>query len=184
MAKKGFNLLQPQEAPPTFWDKIYAWVLGTARVIIIAVELVVLGVFVGRFIVDGNTKNLDEQISVEQRRLDALATKEESFRKIQNKLAVYEEMWVGASSYTSVLREIDTYLPSSSADITLQVSGRDLVIRGFADLTAISSLEKSMKSSDSFERVEVFEVQEQGGGQVGGVFAVRGVIDDTNLRIF
>lgn len=185
MAQKGFNLLQPQEAPATFWDKAYAWVVGTARVIIIIVEIIVFGAFVARFVLDSQTKNLDEQISVQQARLDAVAEKEEYFRGVLGKSTSYKEIWENSSSYADIWGELNTYLPTISTDISVQVKNDTLLIRGFSALSSVSSLEGSLKGSKTFERTEVFEVQNEGGGaQDQGTFALRAIVKDYNTRTF
>ena len=185
MGETGFNLLQPQEAPPTFWDKAYAWVVGTARVIIIIVEIIVFGAFVTRFVLDTQSKNLDEKIKIQEVRLDALADKEEYFRKVQEKGTQYEEIWKVSSNYTPILKEINSYLPSITSEISMQIRNETLLIRGFGDFNAVSSMELSLKNSNTFDRTEVFEIQNQGGAaSSSGRFAVRAILSNFNSREF
>jgi hypothetical protein len=183
MGQKGFNLLQPQEAPPTFWDKAYSWVVGTARVIIIIIEIVVFGAFAFRFILDSQTKALDDQIKVQQFKLDALKDKEADFRKLQVKGVEYQKQWDKSSKYYATLTEVDSYLPQVTNDLIIQISQDVLTIRGFANLSSVASLETALKNSPSFESTEVFEVHEQGSTtEQRGIFAVRTHIKDSSTR--
>jgi len=62
MSEQGFNLLKPQKTPPTLWEKIYAWVLGTARIIVIIVEIIVVFSFGARIAVDTIASRLDKEV--------------------------------------------------------------------------------------------------------------------------
>ncbi|MBN1915708.1 hypothetical protein JW796_01775 [Candidatus Dojkabacteria bacterium] len=185
MSRKGFNLLQPQEAPATFWDKAYAWVVGTARVIIILVEVIVFAAFVTRFVLDSQTKNLDEKIRVQEARLEVIADKEKYFRGVIGKANAYQEIWETSSGYADIWEEINMYLPTISSEINVQFKNEILLIRGFSALGPVSTLEGSLKNSQTFQRTEVFEVQNEGGEGVDeGTFALRAIVKDHNSRFF
>jgi len=185
MGETGFNLLQPQEAPPTFWDKAYAWVVGTARVIIIVVEVIVFGAFVARFILDTQTKNLEEQIALQTVKLDALAEKEKYFREVQQKTVAQEDLWKTASNYAPILKEVDAYIPANSTDIDLQLKDDVMLIRGFTNFTTVSRMEASIKNSSTFTQTEVVEIQNEGGGtEDSGNFGLRAILTKFNGREF
>ena len=183
MGETGFNLLQPQEAPATFWDKAYAWVVGTARVIIIIVEVIVFAAFVARFVLDTQTKNLEEKIAVQEVKIDALAEKEKYFLEVQQKALVHKDLWTSGSNYSPILKEVDAYIPSSSTDIDLQLKDGILLIRGFSDFNTVSRMEASLKNSETFTQTEVLEIQDQGGSdESSGTFGLKAVLSSFNSR--
>ncbi len=67
MSKKlprSINLLEPVFAPDDIWDKLYFWVFNVGKYIFVGVEIVVLIVFVTRFLVDKKSNDLSKKINL------------------------------------------------------------------------------------------------------------------------
>ncbi len=183
MTLKGFNLLREQKEPPTLWEKIYAWTLGTARIIVIIVELIVVGAFVTRIIIDTKAKKIDKEVKLRQATLDGLSESEFRYREIQDKLSLYTDVWQNSSNYTDVVKILENNLIVNFSDLQVSIDKGKLVIRGEGDINRISDLETAIKSSEMFTNVETFEVDSttvRGTRRI--TFGIRADIKNYNIR--
>lgn len=160
--KKGFNLLKNQVEPQTVWSKLYNWTTNTARAILVIVELVIVLAFGARVVVDLQFKNLNKDIEAREDVLLLLQDTEREMRSIQEKVSAYNLIWTNTNYNTSVLDEVIAYIPPSVDDLSVQLSDEELIIRGFATPEIIASIENSFKTSDSFTRTELINVETQG----------------------
>jgi len=180
MSLQGFNLLRKQKTPPTAWEKIYSWVLGTARVIVIIVELVVVGSFVIRVIVDTQAKRLDKELESRDKTISSFAKSENRFREIQLKSDNYKGLWISSSTYSDMLKELDNQLSANFSNLTINASSEILTVRGAGDVSRISSFEDAIKQSTYFSNVETFEIDTSTGGDNRGNIGLRAVINDSD----
>jgi hypothetical protein len=86
--QKPFNLLYPFEPQKTKIDKVYDWVMGTGRIIVVLFMLMVIGSFIYRFPLD---KELNDQIERSKSNLGQLQyyfdTNESDFRSIVKRIS-------------------------------------------------------------------------------------------------
>lgn len=183
MGLAGFNLLKKQKEPPTTWEKIYAWVLGTVRVIVIIVQILVVGSFVARVVIDTQAKNLDKELEKREKTLGGFSETEERYRTIQQRSSNYRGIWENSSSYADQMSEIDNALIGNYTTLNVIVDEGNLVIRGEADINNIGQLEDRIKSSDSFTNVETFELESGSSkGDRRASFGIRAIILKHNTR--
>ncbi|MBD3280531.1 hypothetical protein GF389_03335 [Candidatus Dojkabacteria bacterium] len=182
MTLQGFNLLKPQKTPPTLWEKIYSWVLGTARIIVIIVEVIVVVAFGARIAVDTISSRLDKEIEKQQNTLGAYSESEQRFRTIQARTREYENIWEVSSNYAEMLFEIENYLLANFTDLSIEVSENELRISGEGDVGKISTLEDSLKSSEYLRNVEVYDLSAEEEGSRRSSFGIRAIIEDYNFR--
>ena len=151
-----FNLLKPYKPPLTSWDRIYEWLLGRARVVMVVAEIVVALAFFGKVIVDVQAKNLDDQIKTKDFELSQYAKAvEPQVRVLQQKASTYIKVWNNASSYSDVLKEIDSYIPNAGANLSINITEDQVTIRGDDTLGVLSTIESSMRASKTFSSVSV-----------------------------
>jgi hypothetical protein len=150
MSRRGFNLLREQLTPPTAWDKIYDWMVGTARIIVIVVEIIVIIAFGARIILDTIGGNLDRTIAEEiDPQLESFAQLEEEFRQTQRKNDNYTELYRESSSltpyhlYAEQLLSVDRNLQGT---INVQISGERFVVNGELLESDVKELENDIKS--------------------------------------
>ncbi len=154
--KRIFNLLKPYKPPPTSWDRIYDWLLGKARLVMVIAEIAVALAFIGKVVVDVQAKALDDQIKTKDFELQQFASAiEPNIRTIQQKSQTYSKTWDSASAYSDVLKEIDSYIPNTGSDLNIHFSGSTVTIRGDDTLGTLSLIEKSMRASKTFSAVSV-----------------------------
>lgn len=60
---KSIDFLQPVYSPTDIWSNAYLWLTEVGKYLLIAVEVVVLGVFFSRFIMDKSNNDLTEEIN-------------------------------------------------------------------------------------------------------------------------
>jgi len=180
MSLKGFNLLRKQSSPPTAWEKIYGWVLGTARVIVIVVELIVVASFVTRVVVDTQAKQLDKKLETRELSMAAFADAEADYRLTQKKTGNYKMLWQNSSDYATVLKELENYLNANFTNMNISIIDQELTIRAEGDVDKISIFEAQMKNSESFVNVETFELDRDSSGGRRASFGLRAVIIDKN----
>ncbi len=150
-----FNLLKPIAPPETVWDKIYDWILGRARVVILITELLIVGAFVGKVVVDTTAKNKDNQIYSLQSELAFYTDKEPVFRDIQKRDTQYVNIWNKSSGYSAILDEIFSYIPNPGAQLTIRFDKGKVSILGYDDLDSLKTLETSLKNSKTFTNASV-----------------------------
>lgn len=182
MSLKGFNLLRKQAAPPTAWEKIYAWVLGTARVIVIIVEFVVIVSFVARIVVDTQAKQLEKGIESKQDLFEGFATSEQRYREIQLKSENYQSLWTRSSNYGDPLKEVTKLFSGNFNDLQITISADTLTIRVEGDVDRIAEIETQIKKSSVFKNVETFEIDTTEGGDTRGNLGIRAVIVEPYQR--
>ena len=176
--KKGFNLLKEQVEPPSVWTKIYDWVLGTARIVIIIVEVIVLIAFGIRILIDLQAKELDSKIEQSDAVMNVLLTSETSFRQIQNKTAAYETLWNGTMNYSDVVNNINSLLPvnTSITNLTIAIDQENVTISGVADKTReedVRLLEENLKNNSPYLTDSVLEKLQDTSDQLKFVFKAK-----------
>src|SRR5688572_23715853 len=102
-----FNLLKPLPSPKTAWDKIYDWVLGRARIVILITIILIALAFIAKVVVDTDAKNKDKSIDTLTTRLQFYATSSEPvFRTFSAKTDNYIKVWNGSSGISAAVTEI------------------------------------------------------------------------------
>lgn len=137
------------------WSKVYDWVLGTARIIIIFIEVIVLIAFVIRIVVDLRGKDLDSQIERGEAVLNVLKTSETQFRIIQAKTAAYQNIWTNTPDYSLLLENINSLLPvnTSISELTIYIDKEIITISGIAAKTKeedVRLLESNLKNNSPY----------------------------------
>lgn len=181
---KIFNLLKPELPPPTAWDKIYDWLATRARIVVVICEILVVICFIGKVVVDIQSKDINEALDAKSRDLASFfGTIEPKLRKIQQKSRNYERIWEGSNKYNEVLNEILSYIPNPGINITINMSGETVTIRGDDELSALQTIEAKMKVSPNFKEVQL-ELNTEGNqqGLPVGSYIISALVADLNSR--
>ncbi len=161
--KRIFNLLKPVTPPPSAWDKIYEWILGKARIVVLITEIIIAVAFVFKVIEDTTAKNKDKQIDQLNSELTLYSQQlEPEFRQIQNKAGDYIVLWDSSSEYNNVINEVFSYIENPSSDVSVRAGKGTISITGFDDLSQLQKLEDSMKNSKTFSSVDIRDLTLEG----------------------
>lgn len=155
-SKRVFNLLKPYQPPLTGWDKIYDWLIGKARVIMIVAEIIVAVTFVTKVIVDTQAAALEDEIERKDAELQEFeVSTEPALRTMQNKVKSYKDLWNTAPAYSSVLAEADSFLINQGADFMISFNEGTFSVAGEDSDTNLGQIELQFKSSASFNEVKI-----------------------------
>jgi hypothetical protein len=151
MAKvhQGFNLLRDQLREADKWDKIQNWVNGTARVIVIFVEFIVIVCFGARIFMDRVARNLETRLDDNKQMLQSLSETEIRLRQLQIDLQNYKGLWENSGQFSNTIETVYAYVPSISNSITLSIDNAKISISGTASKENIGALEGKVKSATS-----------------------------------
>lgn len=148
MAKlhQGFNLLRDQLREADKWDKIQNWVNGTARIIVIVVEFVVIVCFGARIFMDRVARNLETRLEDNAQMLESLEDTEARLRQLQIDLQNYKGLWESSASYSDTIEDVYGYIPAISNAIVVTISKGKMSVSGTASTQNIGELERIIKS--------------------------------------
>lgn len=160
--KKGFNLLKTQIEPQTMWTKVYKWTTTTARGIMVIVELIIVLAFGVRVVVDLQFKNLNKDIVAKEEIMMVLQDSEYRLRNIQDKVGVYENLYLETNYYSNIYAELQRITPSNIRDMSVLINQNEVIIKGFADTETIAQTESAFKDSSLFTKTELLNIETQG----------------------
>lgn|GEM_PF-2226853 len=158
--KQGFNFLKPQVEPPSPWSRIYDWVVGTARAILILFEIAVVIALGVRIVVDVQSKNIDEQITTLETIMSQRALEEQKYRDLQLKTGAYATIWTTGQIYSELFDLINEYIPPSAVLFNVNLEGDLIRIDGKASNADIKQMENGLKQSNLFKdtKLTILEV--------------------------
>lgn len=87
---KTFNLLSKVNVQKTFVDKLYDFLVGPARLIIVGVMVVIIGVFSFRFVLDSQLRDLRKETEIYQRQVKNIVEPNEAeYRQVLKSTLLY-----------------------------------------------------------------------------------------------
>ncbi len=146
-----FNLLKPVAAPKGSWDRIYDWLVGRAKIVIIFIEIIVVISFFAKVVVDNVGKNRIQEFNSIRQTLQPLENEyEQEFRRLQTKDIEYKRLWNGSKKYKEIIDEVYSYFPSITSDLTIKVEENRVTVFGANNLDDFRTLEEGVKNSETF----------------------------------
>ncbi len=180
-----FNLLKPIKEPKSSWDKIYDWVLGRARVVLLFVEILIVLIFFAKIIVDNIEKNRIQEFERLQLELLSLEDKhEDNFTEIQEKVFGYIELWDNSNNLYPILTEILDYIGDPTDQFSLVINeGGTVQINGYESLDKLRDIEADMKASEAFVNVAVdaLSLEQSDVFEQKGRFSLTAFLDTENI---
>ena len=183
--ERYFNLLKPIESPKSAWDKIYDWIIGKARIVLLSAEIVMVVIFFAKVVVDNIEKNkLEEFDTVQQELVNLESQYEEEFRQVQARVIDYQNLWQNSSNIFPIYNEVISYIDNPSSQFSLSISSSGTVtIEGYEQLVRLKKIETLMKASDSFDNVTINTLSLEQSDVVDekGRYSLTGQIDSNLL---
>ncbi|MCA9386463.1 hypothetical protein KC669_00345 [Candidatus Dojkabacteria bacterium] len=179
--QRYFNLLKPISEPKSAWDKIYDWIIGKARIVLLSTEIIMVLIFFVKVVVDNIEKNkLNEFDKTQQELLNLESQHEEEFRQIQARVIDYQNIWQNSNMIFPIYNEVLGYIDSPSSQFSLNISSAGTItIEGYEDLDRLRSIENKMKASDSFNSVTIntLTLEQTDVIDKRGRYSLTGIID-------
>lgn len=148
--KKSFNLLKPQVEAPSVWTKVYDWVTGTAKVILVITIIVVFISLLIKIGLDVKENNLDKEITSLENLLHVRNVEEKKYRHLQTKVNSYEKIWNSTILFHPIIDETTKFLPKSAIELVMTIEEKGISLTGKALNNDIDEMENAIKSNKSF----------------------------------
>jgi len=157
---QSIDFLQPSYSPTDVWSTAYIWLTNVGKYLLIAVEVLVLGVFFSRFILDRQNNDLTEEVNAKVTLLS-----NESWQK---NAAIYENYQYLLSDVKTVkekqiinsvkVSELISGIPSSLHLSSFGFSANKITLRLTSNsLNSIKDYESSLKNNPNYSNV-VFSI--------------------------
>jgi hypothetical protein len=161
---KSINFMQPVTRPTDVWANAYDWMFTVGKYMLIVVEVIALGVFITRFIVDEKNNDLTRDINDQVAILSGGEWKQESitYENIQNLIGDVERISKDQKINSVVIDEIRNGIPYG-----LQVqafsfnNGRVSLSLQTTDFRAFKDYESAIKNNPGYEDVTVSTTKNQ-----------------------
>jgi hypothetical protein len=153
---QSIDFLQPSYSPTDVWSTAYIWLTNVGKYLLIAVEVLVLGVFFSRFILDRQDNDLTEEVNAKVTLLS-----NESWQK---NAAIYENYQYLLSDIKTVkdkqtinsvkMSELISGIPSSLHLASFGYSVNKVTLRLTSNsLNSIKDYEASLKNNPNYSNV-------------------------------
>lgn len=154
--KKSINLVNPAYAPSDAVTKIYDWMVNIGKYLLIFVELIVLGVFFSRFILDRRNNNLTEEINdqVALLRTEPWKTNNIIYGNYQKLLGDLEVVKGAQKINSSVVSEIVSGVPPTLVLKSFSLNDKKVSLSLFAsNLEDVKMYESALKGNSHYSDV-------------------------------
>jgi hypothetical protein len=170
---KSINFLETLYDPTDFWSNAYIWLVSIGKYLLIGVQVIVLGVFFARFILDGKNNDLTEEINNKVVLLSNDTWKRNAFlfENYQVLLGDIRNIREGQTINSLQIRELINGIPSSLDLEGLSFSERRVSLRlSSNNLNSVRDYESALKNNPMYEDVKFSITKEDAEISVGVSF--------------
>lgn len=153
---KSINFLNPVTRPNDIWANAYQWMFQVGKYLLIVVLVLVLGVFVSRFILDGKnndlTKDIDQQVLI----LSGTNWKQDSitYENLQGLLIDVRKIGMEQKSNSVIINEVRNGIPYGLSVETFSFNnGRISLNLKTTDFKSFKDYETAIKNNPNYENV-------------------------------
>jgi Tfp pilus assembly protein PilN len=137
-------------------DELIKWALTFGRLLIILVEIVAFGAFVYRFTLDRQLIDLNDKIEQSQAIIASSKERENTYRNLQERLAMIEEISTKGNINQKILSDILAITPPEITYNTLSIdNGRIEMDINVSAVSALSTFIKSLKEYPQVSSVSI-----------------------------
>ncbi|MCD4811055.1 hypothetical protein K8R14_00405 [bacterium] len=153
---KSINFLQPVLRPYDIWSNAYQWMFEIGKYMLIAVELIALGVFVSRFVLDAKNTDLTKDINTQVALLSGGNWKQDSitYENLQGLLVDVQKIDKGQQINSVIINEVRNGIPTGVDLETFSFNnGRVSINMQTTDFKAFRDYESAIKNNPSYNKV-------------------------------
>lgn len=172
---KSINLLQPVYTPTDVVSRVYIWLTSVGKYLLIVVELVVLGVFFSRFILDEKNNDLTEEINSQVALLNDSTWRRNNrvYTNYQTLLSDVEIVRIGQRFNSEIFSEVTSSIPSTILLENFSLNGDRVSLSLVAlSLEDIRIYETALKASSRYSDVTFNITKEEGEIRVSVSFNI------------
>lgn len=154
---KSIDFLQPVYSPTDIWSNAYIWLSEVGKYLLIVVEVIVLGVFLSRFILDKKNNDLTEEVNSKVVLLSNDTWKNNSvlFDNYQALLLDVKKIREGQEINSTYISELINGVPSSLKIKNFSFArGRVSFLFTANNLDAIKNYEAALKNNTDYHDVK------------------------------
>jgi len=144
----SINLIKEKK---TFIEKFISWALTVGRVVVIVTEGIALSAFLYRFSLDRQIIDLHDKIKQKQQVLAYLKPSEDTFRSLQERLALASKLNASAPSAISAFNDIVQFIPEGLIINNFSIS--DQVIKIDANSQSIAALSTFIRALRAYKKI-------------------------------
>ncbi|MEI6462930.1 MAG: hypothetical protein WCO33_04690 [bacterium] len=151
--KRSFNLLFAQNRQLDSWDRLYVWLSGTCRIIIILALLIILLSFGYRFILERNLNDLKDSLDTVSFRLKSYEKRQSEIAQVQAEIVSYNTVWKQFSNFATNIDDVIALVPKNISDMSFSTSLVGIQLSGTGARSIIAQIENSYKNSPLYINV-------------------------------
>ncbi len=156
----GININLAKGRGESFVDRFIVWALNAGRVVIILTEAVALSAFLYRFSLDRSLVDLHDRIAQEQAVVKLLKNNEDTFRNLQDRLALSKQIMNESSQTTTEFKNIIGFIPPTFAVSDISFAIDNVKIEGSTQsIQPISDLVTKLKEYPLVASVSVDKIE-------------------------
>jgi Tfp pilus assembly protein PilN len=170
---KSINFLETLYAGTDIWSSAYVWLITVGKYLLIAVQVIVLGVFFSRFVLDRKNNDLTEEINNKVVLLSNDTWKRNAFlfEDYQTLLTDVRGIRDGQTINSLQIRELISGVPASFVLESLSFSERRVSLRiRSTNLNTVRDYESALKNNPQYEDVKFTITKEDAEITVGVSF--------------
>lgn len=170
--KKTFNLLYVRGRQLDGWEKIYVWLSGTCRIIIIVTLLIIIVSFGFRFVNERELNDLKESSESLSFRLKSYEKRQKDITALQTEMSAYNKAWKPLSNYSKILDDLIALNPQGITNFNIGLTLTGISISGSGSRDAVSNAEIAYKNSPLLINVTLNSLSSKSAssGSSGGIF--------------
>ena len=162
---KSINFLEPVYAPNDIWSNAYIWLVEVGKYLLILVELIVLGVFFSRFVLDKKNNDLTEEINNK-----IVLLSNENWKKNASLFSNYQVLFADAKKVregqeinSTTISELLSGVPSSLTleNIAYSNEGKVSINIRSVNLETVKNYESALKNNPDYYDVR-FNITKDG----------------------
>jgi Tfp pilus assembly protein PilN len=153
---KSINFLDNSGISSDVWAQAYEWMFSVGKYMLIAVEILALGVFISRFILDEKSNDLSKDINDKVAILAGSNWQQDSitYENIQTLLGDIQKIEDGQDINSVLINEIYNGIPGSLNLLSFSFNnGRISLDLETTNFRALKDYEAALKSNDNYENV-------------------------------
>ncbi|MEK7470463.1 MAG: PilN domain-containing protein [Patescibacteria group bacterium] len=170
--KKNINLLPKEEFDASVVGRLLRWAMGTFRIIVIITEMIVMAAFLSRFWLDAQNSDLNDEIRFASSQIDSQKDFEISFRNLQKKIAIYQELGKDKKR-SEVITKVADKIPTDISLSSISVQDTQVQLRGVSGSElSIAQFVSNLKAENTFKTVDLGQISSSENNELLTIFSI------------